>query len=129
MRFLFLLGLMTAVLPAVVFAQLVPCGNIVDDVLKECGWSDLLTLGENILNFIIVFSVTVSAIVFAYAGFLYFSAGGDSNKISKARSLFGAVVIGLIVILTAWLIVNTILVTLTEKGLNDRKIEEGLIGN
>ncbi|MBL4683623.1 MAG: hypothetical protein JKY37_03455 [Nannocystaceae bacterium] len=119
-RALVFLGIFAAVFPAVTFAQIVPCSGGIGD---PCGWSDLLTLGQNILNFIVTLSIVSAALIFAYAGFLYFTAGGDTGKVSQAHSLFLAVVIGLFLVLTAWLVVNTILDTLTGKGLDERAAE------
>ncbi len=86
---------------------LVPCDG------PECGMCHIVLLVENIINFIIQISFIVVAILFAYAGFLYFTGGTDPGKISSAKNIFTNAFIGIIIILTAWLVVNVILVTLT----------------
>jgi len=111
------LGLLATILPVITFAQIVPCTG------PDCDWGKLLTLGQNILNFIVTLSVVAAGVVFAVAGIFYFSAGGDASKIQRAHSLFSAVVIGLVIVLTAWLVVNTILDTLTGRGLDQRAAE------
>lgn len=53
----------------------------------------------------------VAAGVFAWAGFTYMTTGIVDKK-SEARSMINKVFIGFIVILSAWIIVNTITNTL-----------------
>ncbi len=77
-----------------------------------CDWNDLITLGNNLINFLLTISVSLAAISFAYAGFLYMTAGGDTGKISKAHEILWKVVIGIVVSLGAWLIVHFIIVQL-----------------
>lgn len=94
---------------------LVPCDG------SDCDWSSLVVLAQNVLNFIIYIGILAAAGLFMYAGFLYMTAAGDGSKVTKAKGIFFAIVIGLIIILTAWLIVNTLLAALTGKGLKERQ--------
>lgn len=89
-------------------SQLVPTGCSGPD----CNYCHLAQLGQNILNLSLFLSAFVAAILFAYAGFLYLTAGGGSN-ISKAHGIFMNVAVGFILILAAWLIVDTVIKTLT----------------
>ncbi len=83
---------------------LVPCAN-------NCEFKDLLTLVNNIINFLLkVIALPIAAIMFAYAGFLLVVSGGASEKRTKAKNIFINVAIGLIIAAAAWLIVHTILV-------------------
>ena len=76
---------------------------------NPCGWEQLIVLANNILKFFLYISVPIAAIAFAYAGWLYLSARGDHSQISKAHEIFLNVAIGLVFVLTAWLIVDLIL--------------------
>ncbi|PCI29644.1 hypothetical protein COB55_01735 [Candidatus Wolfebacteria bacterium] len=93
------------VLPLVVGAEehrLVPC----DD---DCGFNHLVELVNNIINFLIFYvSIPVAAIVFAVAGFKYVTAAGNESKIKEAHGMFSKVVVGLIIALSAFLIVELI---------------------
>lgn len=97
-------------LPVFVFAQegesggIIPCGQNGPD----CDFNDLLELGQNILRLLVVLSIPAAVIAFSYAGFLFLTAGGNSGQISRAKGVFWNVLIGFIVILSAWLIVFTI---------------------
>lgn len=88
---------------------LVPCG-----IEEACNACHLVELAQNVINFMLTLAGSVAAIMFTYAGFLYLSAQGSSNKISKAHSIFSNVLIGLIVALSAWLVVNAIMNALVD---------------
>ena len=74
----------------------------------NCGWNDLVALARKLVNYLILISAPIAAIVFAYAGFLLTTAGPDVGKREEAKKLFLNAAIGFVVILAAWLIVYTI---------------------
>jgi len=112
---LFVFGVVLA--PHIVFAQgLVPCGN---PGQGECDFGALVELIRRIIEFIVTLSVFVATGLFAWAGVLYFTAGGDTGKIDKAHKIFYSVAIGFVIILISWLVVDTILKTLTGKGIDE----------
>lgn len=78
----------------------------------DCGVCDLATMAQNVLNMGIFVAVFLSAILFAWAGWKYLTAGGGEG-ITQARSIFTNVLVGLIIILAGWLIVDTLIKTLT----------------
>ena len=84
---------------------IVPC----DGGAKACGFCDLVQLSQNIISFLVGFSVIVAVLLFVYAGFLYLFSGGSEENIKKAHKLFRSVFIGFILILGAWLIIDTIM--------------------
>ena len=100
--------LASCAVPALVAAQLIP--TIVPECNgPNCSVCDLVKLAQNIINAGIYISIFMSALFFAYAGWLYVSSGFDDvGSVTKAKSIFKNVAIGLIVILGAWLIVDTI---------------------
>ncbi|MFH1608850.1 MAG: pilin [Patescibacteria group bacterium] len=92
---------------------------VIDPVTKACvwGWDQLMGLVNNIVNFVLfVLAVPIAAIMFAYAGILLLTSGGDSAKKTKAKDLFVGVVKGLVIASAAWLIVHTILSILGYAG-------------
>lgn len=74
----------------------------------DCNLGSLLQLGSNVIDFIIMISVPISAVMFAYGGFLMVSAAGSESQIEKAKSIFWKVGIGFFFVLSAWLIVKLI---------------------
>lgn len=101
---------------------LVPCGTLthpedaVDSegkpiggtISNPCGWNDLIKLVNNVANYLIILGASVATIAFAYAGFLMMTAAGEMSKIEKAKSIFGKVLVGFLLMLAAWLIVHAI---------------------
>lgn len=84
-------------------AGLVPCNG------PDCDFLKLVGLAQNIINFFVMIVPFIAAIMFAYGGFLYFTAAGNNGQISKAHKIFGNAAIGLLLTLAAWLIIYTIL--------------------
>jgi hypothetical protein len=93
--------------PKVANAQLVPCGGK-DNPCQLC---HLFVLLNNILHFIFVDFVPPIAIIALIigGGYLLISAG-DQAKFAKAKEIFKAVVIGMVIIYGAWIIVSSIFV-------------------
>ncbi len=82
-----------------------------------CGFSDFMGMLNRIINYIFVLVLPISAIMFTYAGFLYISSAADPKKRTAAKNAMTKLVIGVIIIMLAWIIVKTILITLgVQKG-------------
>jgi hypothetical protein len=91
---------------------LVPCGAVsAGNPLgaTQCGLCDFGQLIQNIINYLIVISFPISAALFAYAGILLFTASDNVGKRDQAKSIFKNVVIGLIIALSGYLVVQTVL--------------------
>jgi len=84
------------------------CGYLVNGKLIECGYANLLTLINTIINWIITISIPISAGVFAWAGLKYMTTAVADQK-SEAKAMIRKVLIGFAIILAAWIIVSTIL--------------------
>lgn len=100
---------------------LVPCGTEKDPITKRvtnpCTYDHIFELINTVINFILyILAIPIAAIMFAYAGFLYLTSGGDTGKVSKATSIFGDVAMGLVFVAGAWLIIKTVLSVLGYDG-------------
>lgn len=102
--------------PIVSFAAgLVPCGG--GGTEPDCNFNYLMTLINNIINFILfTLAVPLAAIMFAYAGILLLTSGGNSAQKDKAKKVFTGVAMGLVIAAAAWLIVHVILSILGYSG-------------
>jgi len=104
------------------FLPIVPaCGDLLheNNVTNDdhpCGWQDLVSLANNLLQFMLYIAIPIAAICFAWAGWLYLSARGNPGQISRAHGIFLNVGIGLIIVMVAWLVVNLIMTTLVDTG-------------
>lgn len=116
-----LIGLLfIAAVPAFTFAQVIP--TIVPEDCRgpnaatECGVCDLAQLAQNGLNAGIYIAIFIAAILFAWAGWQYVTAGGNPSKASEARKVFTNVVIGLVIIIAGWLVVDVLMKTLVNQN-------------
>lgn len=97
-----------------VSSGLVPCGNVSSGGAiaagQECDFNDIIILAQNVINFLIFkIASPLAAIMFAYAGFVYLTNGGNESQVKKAHDIFWYVFLGLVVALAAWLVVNFVL--------------------
>ena len=94
--------------------QIVPqsCNEGIGGCKSVC---DLATVAQNVLNTGIYIAVFLSAVLFAWAGWLYLTSVAG-NEISRAKEIFMNVAIGLIIILAGWLVVDTLMKTLVGTG-------------
>jgi hypothetical protein len=85
---------------------------------QSCGFADLITLINTLIEYLIYISLPLAAIAFAWAGWIYLSAGGDTGKVKKAHAIFLDVGIGIALVLSSWLIfqyiAKTFLKTVTD---------------
>ncbi len=115
-RFIAILLLIVVLTPTAIYAQgalgkpIVSCNGAVEgNGLPACGICHIAKTAQNILNSGIYIGIFLSAVFFAYAGWLHVTAMGDEGKVSGAHDIFTHVGIGLVLILAAWLIVDTIM--------------------
>jgi len=87
-----------------------PNGGLVPACSPNCGFNDFMTLINTVVHFILfAMAVPISAIMFAYAGFLLVTSAGSTEQRGKAKRIFTNVAIGLILAVAAWLIIELIL--------------------
>ncbi len=119
-RFLKVAGPLVTVLlfaPLVTHASLPFWGPIIppsaNDPLCAAGWG----FAVEVINRIIQFSVTVAIAIVApimitWAGALLVTSGGNPGARTKAKSMLLSTVVGIVVALSAWLIVNALMAVL-----------------
>ncbi len=75
---------------------------------KPNGGSDA-GLIASLLNPVYFWAGVVATIVIVVAGFLYVTSNGNAQQISRAKSAILAAIVGLVIILSAFLITNVVL--------------------
>ena len=68
-----------------------------------------------IINLLLALVVGAGLIVFVIAGYRYMTAGGDGHKVSSAKSLMGAALLGIVLAIAAQMILNIISPQFAEK--------------
>lgn len=121
-KILFLGGVLLAVIClyavplSAVHAQSLEISKICARGAPDCDFVDLLNLAKKLIDFLIILSIPLAAIAFAYAGVLFLTAAGSSSQAAKAKAIFTKVLWGFFFVLTAWLIVRTITTALLKDG-------------
>ena len=69
------------------------------------GESDLKTTVIKILNLALGLLSLVAVVMVIIGGFTWLTAGGNEEKVDKAKKIISAAVIGLIIVLLAWAVV------------------------
>ena len=109
-------------LPSSAYAQLSDAAKNLSDVgnasgqATSTGSSDLPTIIGRIISALLSILGIIFIILIIYAGFLYMTAGGDDDKVKKAKELMIQGVIGMVIIVSAYAIssfVINMLVTVT----------------
>jgi len=91
---------------------LVPCGltsNFM--VATNCQACNLAQLVSYLINFTIGIAIPIAAALFAWAGILYFTSAENPGNVAKAKGIFKNALLGFLIAITGWLVVNTILQT------------------
>jgi hypothetical protein len=105
------------ILPLISLAAdpLVPCGNTikyVDGKAVTCNFDDFILMINGIIKWIISIAGVIFTLSAIWGGYLYMTSGSNPGNKDKAKSVLWSTLIGFVIILTAWLIVYTILVNL-----------------
>jgi amino acid transporter len=90
---------------AICQGPIVPCGRV---GTPPCEFCHLFVLLDNIIKFFLTCLVPlVATLMLVTGGFLLLIGGTSPEKVSQAKSLITAAVIGLIIIFVAWVFLNT----------------------
>lgn len=81
-----------------------------------------------IINAIIVVGIVLSLIFLLYGGVRWILSGGDKGKVDAARSTIVAAIVGLIIVILAYVIINAVLKIFTGKSLIDGFAIPSLVG-
>lgn len=97
------------------FGPIIDQSWIVSGTGIQCalGWGAVITVINNIIRFLITIAIVfVAPITIAYAGFLYVVNPVNPSGIAKAKGILLNTVIGIVIALAGWLIVDAIMVVL-----------------
>jgi hypothetical protein len=92
------------------YEGLIPCDG------PECQACHFVQLGQNLLEWFIKTMAAVIALVFAWGGMKMVMSGGNTEGVSEAKGMMTNAVIGFIILLASWLIINTVLNVVISKN-------------
>lgn len=84
---------------------IVACGGA-----EDCNFNTLIQTINNVVFFLIfVVGFPIAAIIFAWAGIIMITSGGNTAKRDQAKNMATDVIVGLVLALLSWIIIWTIL--------------------
>jgi len=108
-----LLIIFSLLVPTIVFAKLVPdCGGPGEE---DCTLCHFLLLIKNIIVLITEIAFAIAALFFIVGGISFLISSGSPEKIEKAKKTITSAVIGMVIVLTSYLIVVSVIVALGGK--------------
>lgn len=101
-----------------VLEGIVPCGPGTKDL--SCSFCDLFQMIDNIIDFAVKTLMPVLATLMIVVGAItLMTAGGSESQLSKGKDIIKNTILGIVIVLASWLVIDTIMVSftnLTEEG-------------
>jgi hypothetical protein len=104
---------------------IVPCGRTCDDdstpndECAHCNLCHVFILIQRVISTLLVpLAIALVGLMAMVAGVLFITASGDPGRIMQARKTITAAVIGLVIVLLSWTIINTIIAFATNNTQN-----------
>lgn len=110
---LFLMNIGIFLLPVAAIAAntgLVPCQGL------DCKWCDLMKLAEKVIDFMLMISLPIAVIAIVVGGIFMIISGGSEAKFKQGKDIATAAVIGVLLALISWLIIDTIFQIIVDPG-------------
>lgn len=93
--------------------ELIPKECSGDQFKNECGICELMQLTINISGLILGLTGIATLLMLLYAGAIFVTAYGHEERIKWGKEVIVAAITGIIIIFTAWIIINTLIIGLT----------------
>jgi len=94
------------------YAAIVPC----DGVTVKCQACHVAELGQNLLTWFIGIAASVIALIFAWGGMKMVMSAGNAGEVSSAKEMMTNAIIGFVILLSAYLIIDTIIKLVVKEG-------------
>src|SRR3989344_5769358 len=93
-------------------AGLVPCSGAGGP--NKCTAQDLLQLGANIFDFMINAAFILAVLFIIVGGVMMLLGGASPNLLARGKKTITAAVVGLAIVLVAWVLVNALITAFTD---------------
>jgi hypothetical protein len=88
--------------------QLVSCTGVVDPRTGKgtvCDYAQLIATASRILQYVFYILVPITILMILFTGFKFLTAGSEPAKLEKAKSMLKPLIIGIILMMSAYVIV------------------------
>jgi len=79
------------------------------NVAGPCDFCDALIVAQNIIQFLFEMAIPIAVAMIAYGAIRMMISAGSEERVRSARHIMTSAVVGLVIALSAWIIVNTVL--------------------
>jgi hypothetical protein len=95
-------------LPQLAGAQNIWEGTDCNTGKNICGFCDMIVVGVNVIDIMMEAAALIVLIMLIWGGFLMITSAGSQSKYEEGKKKITSAIIGLIITLAAWAIVNTL---------------------
>jgi len=75
----------------------------------ECNFCSFVSMVNGLIEWLIIVAVTLTVLLLAFAGFRLVTSAGDAAGFEQAKKIFVSSIIGIMIMLAGWTIVDTVL--------------------
>ncbi|KKU94463.1 MAG: hypothetical protein UY26_C0001G0015 [Candidatus Jorgensenbacteria bacterium GW2011_GWA1_48_13] len=84
-------------------------GDKTCNVVGPCDFCDALIATQNIIQFLFQIAIPITVAMIAYGAIRMMISAASEEQVRNARHIMTSAVVGLVIALSAWVIVNTVL--------------------
>lgn len=108
----FTLNILTFLLAKITYAQY---GAVLPACTASgnCSLCDFLVTFSNIANYMLTALGSCALLLFVYGGITWLTASGSMERVKKGKDILVNTIIGLIIVLSSWQIINLVISSLT----------------
>lgn len=82
----------------------------------DCNFCTFIQMVDNIVDWLFMFLVLAAVLILVYAGFKLVVSAGNPSAMSAAKGYISNVIIGFVIVMAGWLIVDTLMKALVGSG-------------
>lgn len=94
-------------------AGLVPCGGTGEEACQSC---HVLELIDKVVDWLVAILTIITAIIIVFSGLRLVTSFGNASAMQQAKSLINNCIVGFIIVLAGWLLIDLVMKSL----LNDQ---------
>ena len=99
-----------------------PLGEIIPSVClgtqpappaPQCGVREMVQIAINLSRIMLGLLGSVTLLIFIYGGFVWLTSSGNAQQVEHWRKVFEGALVGLVIVLASWVIINFVIAALT----------------
>lgn len=79
----------------------------------KCGLPEMVQIAINLSRILLATLGSVTLLIVVYGGFIWLTSAGSSERIQKGRKIFEGALIGFVIVIGSWVIINFVIAALT----------------